>query len=81
MSHKDSNIFESSSTLDLIQQLWWQNFSQVHDGASCNPDVNNNVPCYCVNQFSLYMSGVQLFIFMAAIVTFLCYNCKSKDPD
>ena len=51
------------------------------DKLSCDPYKNNNVPCYCVTEFSLIMSGVYLIAFMIAIVIFLCYNCNSKDPD
>ena len=61
------------------QQLKWWPTRGHNDSISCDPHLNNNVPCFCVSDLAVIMSGSQLFIFMVAIVVFLCYNCKNKD--
>ena len=55
------------------------NILQYGDSAiDCDPYKNNNIPCYCVSEFSLIMSGIYLVLFLSAILIFMCYNCRGK---
>ena len=49
-----------------------------NSGKDCDPYKNNNIPCYCVSEFSLIMSGVYLTFFLSSILIFMCYNCRGK---
>ena len=63
----------------LNSTILYQILDEYDDSAKdCDPYKNNNIPCYCVSEYSLIMSGIYLTVFLSAILMFMCYNCKGK---
>ena len=69
---------QMTNFIEKINELK-SNILQYGDSAmDCDPYKNNNIPCYCVSEFSLIMSGIYLVLFLTAILIFMCYNCRGK---
>ena len=80
MDPKFTNYLEIISKLkeNILDPLRYDYGDSALD---CDPYKNNNIPCYCVSEFSLIMSGIYLIFFLTAILTFMCYNCKGKEAN
>jgi len=47
-------------------------------GLSCDPNVDNGVPCVCTFEYSMVVSSIEIVVFMVAVAAFLLTRLKKK---